>query len=128
MKIIKTNWINITGVFVITYLYVVIDVIFHSGTFVQAVLGGLISICLYGMMFWGLFLVSLITLDWLIILRNRNNLKEKLLLEWFLISCPFVYWTIKYSEWIFAVAIGAFLLSQLLRERMIKQVRRLNRI
>jgi hypothetical protein len=128
MKIIKTNWINIAGVFAITYLYVITDVILHSGTFVQAVLGGLISICLYGMMFWGLFLVSLITMDLLIILRNRNHLKEKLLIEWLLISGPFIYWTIKYNEWIFAVAIGAFLLSQLLRERMIKQVRRLNRI
>ena len=69
----------------------------------------------------GLFLVSLIVLDLLIILRNRNHLKEKLLIEWLIISSPFIYWTIKYNEWIFAVAIVAFLLSQLIRERLIKQ-------
>jgi hypothetical protein len=126
MTVIRTNWINITGVFVITYFYVIADVLLHSGTFVQAILGGLISICLYGMMFWGLFAVSLVALDLLVIMRNKNNLKAKLLIEWLVISSPFIYWTIKYNEMIFAVAIVAFLISQLLRERLIKQARRLN--
>ena len=126
MTVIRTNWINITGVFVITYFYVITDVLIHSGTFVQAVLGGLISICLYGMMFWGIFVASLIALDLLVIMRNKNHLKAKLLIEWLLISSPFIYWTIRYNEWIFAVAIVAFLISQLLRERLIKQARRLN--
>lgn len=125
MVVIRTNWINITGVFIITYLYVIADVLIHSGTFIQAVLGGLISICLYGMMFWGLFVVSLIALDLLVIMRNKNHLKGKLLIEWLVISSPFIYWTIKYKEWIFAVAIVAFLISQLLRERLIRQARRL---
>jgi hypothetical protein len=126
MAIIRTNWINITGVFVITYLYVITDVLFHSGTFIQAILGGLISICLYGMMFWGLFVVSLVALDLLVIMRNKKYLKVKLLIEWLVISSPFIYWTIKYNEWIFAVAVIAFFISQLLRERLIKQARRLN--
>ena len=73
MVVIRTNWINITGVFIITYLYVIADVLIHSGTFIQAVLGGLISICLYGMMFWGLFVVSLIALDLLVIMRKGGN-------------------------------------------------------
>ena len=126
LAVIKTNWINITGVFIITYLYVVIDVLLHSGTFLQAFMGGLISICLYGIMFWGLFIISLIVLDLLVINRNKNHLKEKLLIEWLVISSPFIYWTIKYSEWLFAVAIFGFLLSQLLRERVIKHTRKLN--
>jgi hypothetical protein len=126
MLVIRTNWINITGVFVITYFYVILSVLLHSGTFIQAIFGGLISICLYGMMFWGLFVVSLVALDLLVIMRNKNHLKAKLLIEWLLISSPFIYWTIKYNEWIFAVAIVAFLISQLLRERLIKQARRLN--
>jgi hypothetical protein len=125
MKVIATNWINLAGVFIVTYFYVFTDVLIHSGTFVQAVLGGLISICLYGMMFWGMFVVSLILLDFLIIMRNRNHLKAKLLIEWLMVSSPFIYWTIKYCEWIFAVAIGAFLISQLIRERLIMQAERL---
>jgi hypothetical protein len=126
MAVVLTNWINITGVFVITYLYVITDVLLHSGTFIQAILGGLISVCLYGMMFWGLFSISLVALDILVIMRNRNRLKAKLLLEWLLISSPFIYWTIKYHELIFAVAIVAFFISQLLREKLIRQARRLN--
>lgn len=73
----------------------------------------------------GLFVVSLIALDLLVIMRNKNHLKGKLLIEWLVISSPFIYWTIKYKEWIFAVAIVAFLISQLLRERLIRQARRL---
>ena len=126
MTVIKTNWINITGVFLITYFYVITDVLLHSGTFIQAIVGGLISICLYGMMFWGLFVVSLIVLDLLVIMRNKNHLKAKLVIEWLVISSPFIYWTIKYNELIFAVAIVAFLISQLLRERLIRQARILN--
>ena len=125
MLVIRTNWINIISVFVITYFYVITDVLLHSGTFIQAVFGGLISICLYGMMFWGLFVASLVALDLLVIMRNKNHLKAKLLIEWLIISSPFIYWTIKYKEWIFAVAIVAFLISQLLRERLIKHARRL---
>lgn len=126
MKIIKTNWINLIGVFVITYFYIIADVLIHSGTFIQAIVGGLISICLYGMMFWGLFIASLIVLDFLLFSRNQNHLKAKFLIEWLLISSPFIYWTLKYGEWIFAVAIGAFLLTQLLREMLINKARRLN--
>jgi hypothetical protein len=119
MKVIRTNWINLIGVFVITYFYVIADVLIHSGTFIQAIVGGLISICLYGMMFWGLFIASLIVIDLLLLIRHQNHLKAKLLIEWLIISSPFIYWTLKYDEWIFGVAVGAFLLSQLLREKFI---------
>jgi len=81
MKIIKTNWINLIGVFVITYFYIIADVLIHSGTFIQAIVGGLISICLYGKMFWGLFIASLIVLDFLLFSRNQNHLKAKFLIE-----------------------------------------------
>jgi len=126
MKVIRTNWINLAGVFVITYLYVIANVLINSGTFIQAIIGGLISICLYGMMFWGLFVVSLIALDLLVIMRNRNRLRAKLLVEWLVISSPFIYWTLKYNELIFAVAIVAFLITQLQRERLIRLAWRLN--
>jgi hypothetical protein len=121
MKVIKTNWVNIVGVFTITYFYLIAEVLVHSGTFVQAILGGLISICLYGMMFWGLFILSLIVLDFLIIVRSQDRLKLKLLAEWLLISIPFIYWTMKYNEGIFAVAVFAFLISQLIRSSLIRR-------
>lgn len=121
MKVIMTNWVNLIGVFSFTYLYIIIDVLIHSGTFVKAILGGLISVCLYGMMFWGLFIVSLMVLDFLIIVRSQEKLKIKLLVEWLLISIPFIYWTLKYNELAFAIAVIAFLISQFIRASLIKR-------
>jgi hypothetical protein len=122
MKVIKTNWINIAGVFVIVFLYAVVlnltDVNVSRNLF-QAVFAALILVCGYGIMFWGLFVVALIVLDLLLLTRNQNNLKTKLIIEWLIISSPFIYWTVKYHEWIFVAAIIAFLITQLLRERRI---------
>src|SRR5471030_173025 len=109
MKIIKTNWINIVGVFLATFLSVFINVLFHSGNPIAAVFGSVISVCLYGAIFWGGFFLALVILDLILILRNQNHLMVKLLIEWLIISSPFIYWTIKYGEWIFAVGIIAFL-------------------
>ncbi len=73
----------------------------------------------YGIMFWGLLIIALIILDLILIIPNRKNLKIKVLIEWAIISSPFVYWTLKYQEWIFAAAIIAFFLTQLVREKRI---------
>lgn len=82
-------------------------------------LAALFSILGYGMMFWALFLVSLIILDLILIVPNRKNLKTRLLIEWLIISSPFIYWTVKYHEWIFVTAVIAFFISQQLREKRI---------
>jgi hypothetical protein len=125
MKILKTNWINIIGVLGAVFLYSVILNLTDSNTsqnIFQAVFAGLILILFYGVMFWVLFIVSLIIFDLLFIVKNQSNLKIKLLAEWFILSVPFIYWAIKYSEWIFLVAIISFLITQLRRRKMIEKV------
>lgn len=120
MKILITNWITILGVFLIAFTSVFCSAFFfHSATFIQAVFGAFLSVCLYGMMFWGLFVVSLVVLDILLIVWDQKHLRQKLLIEWLLVSSPFIYWTIKYQEWIFLVSVLAFLVTQLLREKLI---------
>jgi hypothetical protein len=124
MKVILTNWINILGVFIAVFLYAMVLNMMDtnvSRNLFQAIFAVLILIVGYGMMFWGMFIVALIVLD-LVLLRGKENLKMKLLIEWFIISCPFIYWTIKYHEWIFVAAIIAFLIAQLLREKKISEV------
>ena len=121
MKVIKTNWINIVGVFLITFIYVAISASLHSATFVQAIFGAILSVGLYGMMFWAFFIAALIILDLLLIVKNKNNLTTKLLIEWLIISSPFIYWVVKYKEWIFLIAVIAFLIAQLLREKLINR-------
>jgi hypothetical protein len=122
MRILTTNWINILGVFVSMLLYSVIFNQLNNDlgyNIFQSIVGGLILICLYGMMFWGLFVISLIVLDLLLIVRNQNNLRIKLSIEWAIISAPFIYWAIRYQEWVFLVSVLAFLLTQLFREKII---------
>ena len=122
MKIIVTNWINILGVFLVTLFYSVILSQFNNDlnyNVFQSLVAALIVICLYGMMFWGLFVASLIVLDLLLIVKSQNNVRQKLLIEWALISSPFIYWVIRYGEWIFLIAIITFAITQFLRYRII---------
>jgi hypothetical protein len=126
MKVILTNWINILGVFIAVFLYAIVLNITNenvSRNMFQAVFASLFLIVGYGMFFWGMFIIALIILD-LILLRNTENLKMKLLIECLIISAPFVYWTVKYHEWIFVAGIIAFLIGQFLRGKKILDVSR----
>lgn len=122
MRIILTNWINLLGVFLVTFVFFTVSAFSDpnlSYNIFQAILAALFSVLGYGMMFWALFIILLVVLDLLFIAFNRKNLKTKLLIEWVIISSPFIYWTMKYNEWIFVVAITTFLVTQLLREKCI---------
>ncbi|WP_295717403.1 hypothetical protein [Mucilaginibacter sp.] len=122
MKILLTNWINLLGVFIATFAFSVVITLTDANlsyNIFQVVFAALFSVLGYGMMFWALFLVSLIILDLILIVPNRKNLKTRLLIEWLIISSPFIYWTVKYHEWIFVTAVIAFFISQQLREKRI---------
>jgi len=127
MKVLTTNWINLLGVFLVVFLYAIIlnltDTNVSRNLF-QSIFAALILVCGYGIMFWGLLIIALVVLDLLLIMRNPNNLKTMLLIEWLIISSPFIYWTIRYKEWIFVAAIIAFLITQLLRENRITEATR----
>ncbi|MEO9258054.1 MAG: hypothetical protein ABI207_06705 [Crocinitomicaceae bacterium] len=125
MNIIKTNWINIVGVFVAVLLYGIVlnltDVNVPRNSS-QAIFAALILVCGFGIMFWGLFILLLIIFDLLLFTINQNNLKIKLLIEWLIISSPFIYGVIRYKAWIFVGAVIVFLITQLLREKLIKKM------
>lgn len=124
MKTLQTNWINILGVFVVLFLYTFLNSwINYPATIIQALLGAFLLVCLYGIMFWVGFIIMLIILDSALIIPNPKNLKIKLLIEWFVISSPFVYWAIKYPEQrtLYVIAIITFLITQLLRDKLINK-------
>ncbi|HEY8780228.1 MAG TPA: hypothetical protein VIM16_01330 [Mucilaginibacter sp.] len=124
MKIILTNWINLLGVFLVTLVFSCVLALTDANlsyNIFQAILAALFSVLGFGMMAWALFIVALVILDLLLIVTNPNNLIVKLLIEWLIISSPFIYGAVKYSEWIFLAAIIAFLITQLLREKAIKK-------
>lgn len=127
MKILKTNWINIVGIFTVLFLYTTIYGLIDpnvSRNVFQAIIASLIGICLYGIILWIGFIVLLSILDLILIVPNQNGLKLKLFAEWIVISTPFVYWAVIYKEqrWLYIVAITAFLTTQLLREKLINKV------
>ncbi|MEO3405372.1 hypothetical protein AAFN85_15790 [Mucilaginibacter sp. CAU 1740] len=122
MKIILSNWINLSGIFGSVFLFTIILTITDANlsyNIFQATLAALIAILGYGMMFWAFLLGALFITDLILIVPNQKNLKLKLIIEWLIISSPFIYWTIEYEEWIFAVGIVSFLVTQLLREKYI---------
>jgi len=132
MKILKTNWINIIGFFTAVFVYSFISsLIIDDGisrNIFQAILASLIGIVLYGVMFWSSFLILLIILDLVLIVPNQKKLKIKLILEWLIISLLLVIWAFIYKEreWIyglFAISIISFLITQLLRKKLIEKVR-----
>ena len=125
MKILKTNWVNIIGIFTAIFLYALVlnlnDTTIARNLF-QSILSALILVCLYGFMFWILFILLLIVFDLLLFVKRQViYLKIKLLLEWVIISTPFIYWEVKYKEMEFLIGVIAFLITQLIREKLIKK-------
>lgn len=122
MKILKTNWINIIGILIAVYLYALMLNLFDADkslNFIQVVFSPLILILLYGAIFWALFIMLLIIFDLLFIVKNKENLKKKMILETFIIATPYVYWLIVYDELIFLVAIITFFITQFYRRKLI---------
>lgn len=124
-KIIKTNWINIWVVFTIVYIYSIIRAI-NEGDFniLQGMLSALILVILYGVLFWIFFIVLLFITDLLLIYQSS---KEKLyimfILQTLIVSIPFVYFALHYSQWIFLVAVVGFVLSQIYRSQKVYKIK-----
>ena len=117
-RIYLTNWVNILGIFLATYISIVISDI---NNFPYTLFFSLYSIIGYGFMFWCSFLILILILDFILI--NSNNIILRILIiEWFIISIPFAYWCIKYNQWILGVAIVAFLLTQFIRKKSIIKI------
>lgn len=70
----------------------------------------------------GVFALLLIIFDFLFIIKNQRSLKIRLVGEWSIISSPFIYWFIVYDKWVFLIGIIAFLITQLLREKLIVKI------
>jgi len=125
MKILKTNWINILGVFISVLFYSIIyNLTVDDGVtrnFFQSIFAAIFLVLLYGLMFWAGYILALIVLDLIMVVPNQNNLKVKLLVEWAIISAPFIYWAIIYERQrnIYIVAVIVFLITQLIREKLI---------
>jgi len=125
MKIVLSNWVNVLVIFVIVYVAGFISAMINDKfTFNEALFGTTYSVVGYGSIFWIGFFIVIALLDVLLSSFNREPryTNYKLVLEWVIISTPIIYWLIKYNQWIFLVAILAFLIGQYLRRPYIFRI------
>ena len=128
LKIFKTVWVNLLVIFLAVYLFLIISELLTSNeaignSLMIGFVGSLFSIFGYGLMFWLGFLIAILILDLILIKKEETNLTLKLLIEWLIISSPFIYWTFRYDAWVFLIAVLAFLVGQLYwRKKKIKRV------
>ena len=120
-KVFLSNWVNLVAVIMATVVYVFGTTLFRYNIS-QSVFVAILVVLGYGIMFWVLFITALHITDLLFFKTNQIHLKPKLLLQWLIISLPFIYWGFLYKEWVFLIASAAFLISQFMREKMIKAI------
>ncbi len=129
LKIFMTNWVNVVGIFLGAYFFSIIAALVELEKFTTSevlnslavgFLGGLFGILGYGLIFWLGFLLAIFLLDMILMSPKTENLRIKLLIEWIVISLPFIYWGIQYAKWIWFVLVLCFLLTQLFREKKIQ--------
>jgi hypothetical protein len=73
----------------------------------------------YGPVIIGWFYLAVISMDILLFGWDNRGTKEKLFLEWIIISIPFIYWAFKYEYWLWISLSISFLIAQLLRKKLI---------
>ncbi|MFA6248606.1 MAG: hypothetical protein WC615_16820 [Mucilaginibacter sp.] len=120
-KIYFTNWINVVGIATGTYLFVIISEVLKTGisALPQLLIMVLLTIVLYGGVFFTGLLIGMLLLDLILMNHNTKHLRLKLIIEWAVISAPLTYWLVIYSEWIFLTAVICFFIAQLIREKRI---------
>lgn len=124
-KVVFTNRINVLVIFVSVYLFGFFSAIINEQFSIgEAIFGTTYGIVLYGMMFWTGFIMCILVLDIVLFsfYTEPKYTTYKLAIEWVLISSPFIYWVVRYNQWIFLVAVLAFLAGQYLRRPYIIRI------
>ncbi len=125
IKIVLSNWINVVVIFILVYFVKCISFLKDGRfTFRESLETPLYHIFGYGFLFWLIFLF-LISVSDLLLFGFSRELKYtgyKLLLQWLIVSLPFIYWIVRDNARIFLVAMLAFLLGQYLRRGYILNI------
>lgn len=125
LKIALTNWVNILTVYIFMFGWLFIsELVPGIATLKDALYNTFGSLIVYDLPFWLGFSMLIALLDVLFFSFDKKSQYTNyiLIFEWLLISLPFVYWLIKYNQWIFLVAIFAFSIGQYLRRPYIFKI------
>jgi hypothetical protein len=131
LRTIMTNWIHLVGFYLMTYLTIVVGSIFDptegwDPIILTGFVAALLLFVVYGYVIVGWFYLAIILLDVACLIWTTKWRKEILILEWIIISIPFVYWAFEYEYWLWITLSVSLLTTQMIRLRMIKKVVELN--
>src|SRR5690606_16652642 len=127
LKIVTTNWIHIVGFYLITYLTLVIGSFFDptegwEPIILTGFLAALLLFVVYGYVVVGWFYLAIVLLDVICFTWTNKWRKEILIIEWLIISAPFIYWAFEYEYWLWITLSISLLTTQMLRLKRIKEI------
>lgn len=130
LKIISTNWIHLVGFYITTYLTLVIGGIFDptegwQPLILTGFLAALMLFAIYGYAIIGWFYLTIFVMDMAAFSWKSRWTRGILIVEWLIISAPFVYWAFKYEYWLWITLSMSLLATQMLRKKSIDRVRAL---
>jgi hypothetical protein len=125
LKIVLTNWINFLVIFIALWVAGFLSaLLIDNFSFSEALFETVFALLGYGMPFWISFFIFIGILDIVLFSLNKEYKFTiyKLAIEWLFISSPYIFWLIKYHQWIFLVGMIAFLTGQYLRKTHIYRI------
>jgi len=129
LKIILTNWKHLIGFYITIYVSFIIfkiiglgddyewDVLLWFG-FVSA---GILMLA-YGLKILGCFALTIVAMDIVSFSWTNKWTKWTLILQWTIISAPFIYWAFEYEYWLWIALSISLLTTQLLRRKQIDSI------
>jgi hypothetical protein len=129
LKIISTNWIHLVGFYITTYLSLILFKLIGletSDSWESLLLTSIFSILLlfiiYGPMIIGGFYSAIFIMDIVAFSWTNNWRREILIIEWIIISIPFIYWAFENEYWLWITLSVSLLTTQMVRLRRIKEI------
>ncbi len=127
--IIFSNWVHIVGFYISAYLSGIIFKIIGlenerswSEVIIYDIFFILLSFFLYGILIVLAFYIVIVILDIILFTRNFKWFKQKFILEWLIVSTPFIYWAFKYEFWLWVSLSISFFITQMIRFKMNRNI------
>jgi len=127
LQVLSTNWIHLVGFYLTTYLSLIlfkiigletddnwISVLFVSPFTI------IILFLVYGLPIIGGFYLGMLLMDIFLFSWRNKWIKTSLIVEWILISLPFISWAFEYEYWLWITLSISFLTTQMIRTKKIK--------
>lgn len=132
LSILLTNWIHLLGFYMATYFSLILFKLFGlegaeneswSETLLTSILAIPLLFMLYGPIIIGGFYTAILVLDIVGFNLKSTNTLLILILQWIIISAPFVMWASEYEYWLWLALIMSFLITQLIRKKKIEKIK-----